>query len=102
MLRTQPNTWLHGVATLSVIGWGGYAALDAVEWLLIGLAIVLVWIAETFNTAIEVLGDAISDEYHEGIKAAKDLGALATLISAVYSVVVGVVVFGPRLLAWIG
>ena len=55
--------------------------------------------AECVNTAIESVVDLVSPDYHELARRAKDCAAGAVLIFALVSVVVAVVVYGPR--AWL-
>jgi diacylglycerol kinase (ATP) len=58
--------------------------------------------AELFNTALEAAIDRASPEHHPLAKVAKDTAAGAVLISAIGAVIVGVLIFLPRLLALIG
>ena len=62
------------------------------------VAIVLVFAAELFNTAIEKLCDVVHPDYSEKIKAIKDLAAGAVLVCAVGAVVIGLFVFINHLL----
>jgi len=96
LLRSQPNAWLHLLATLGVCGAGFYFGLSLGEWLWICVAIALVWSAEAFNTALEQLADALHPQRHPGIGRAKDLAAGAVLIAAIAAAVIGVVVFWPH------
>ena len=97
LLKTQHNTWLHCAATL-LVAVTAYA-LDVTRndclWLLLG--IVLVWLTEAFNTAVEFVADAVSTDYRLEIKHAKDVAAAAVLLAAVFAVVIGLVVFIPYL-----
>jgi len=72
--------------------------INRVDWVLLTVAISMVWIAETSNTALEFLADEVSLEHRERIGKAKDLAAAAVLISALASVVIGALVFLPYLL----
>ena len=54
---------------------------------------------ETLNTAIEAVVDLASPGYHELARKAKDCAAGAALAGAIASLVVGIIVFAPRLLA---
>ena len=65
------------------------------------LAIIAVWTAEALNTAFEALCNVASPEFHPLVERAKDVAAGAVLISAIGAVVVGLLVFGPRLLGCI-
>lgn len=97
MLRSQPNARVHLLATLGVCGAGLHFGLSGGEWLWLCMAIVLVWSAEAFNTAVEQLADAVHPQRHPGIGRAKDLAAGAVLVAAVGAAVIGVVVFWPHL-----
>ena len=96
MLRSQPNAWVHLLATLGVCAAGLYLGLSRGEWLWICVAIVMVWSAEALNTALEQLADALHPERHPGIGRAKDLAAGAVLIAASGAAVIGVMVFWPH------
>lgn len=98
MLATQRNAWIHAVATLAVVGLGFALAIDRGEWLAVVLAIMAVWTAEGLNTAFEALCDVASPEFHPLVARAKDVAAGAVLIAAIGALVIGVLVFGPRLL----
>lgn len=63
-----------------------------------GWAGVAVWRAEGLNTALELLADATSPVFHPLIGKAKDVAAGAVLLAALGAVIIGVLIFGPRLL----
>lgn len=95
MLRTQHNAWLHAVATVAVVCAGLIAGLDGADWKWLVLTIVMVWVAETMNTAFEHLCDVVSPEFHESVKIAKDVAAGAVLICATGAVAMGWLIFRP-------
>ena len=97
VLKTQHNAWIHATATLLVIALGTFFTLTGTEWLLLVLSISAVWVAESFNTALEYLADAITKDFHSSIKKAKDISAGAVLISCVGSVIIGFIIFVPKL-----
>jgi diacylglycerol kinase (ATP) len=99
MLRTQHNAWVHLAATVAVVLLAFWFSISALEWLALILAVVAVWSAEALNTAFELLCDVASPEFHPLVKQAKDVAAAAVLIAAVGAVAVGLLIFGPRLLA---
>ena len=100
LLRSQVHARWHALATLFVIALGFYLRIDRGEWLALLLAIALVWTAEAFNTAIEIACDAITKERHALIGRAKDLAAGAVLISAIFALIIGAIVFAPRVFAF--
>src|SRR5512139_3107448 len=97
LVRTQPNARVHLLAAGLVCIAGIYCGLSRTEWLWIVTAIVLVWGAEAFNTALEQLADVVHPEQHPGIGRAKDAAAAAVLITALGAAVIGVLVFAPHL-----
>ena len=70
------------------------------EWCALLLAMMLVWIAEALNTALEFLCNLVSPDFHPLIKKSKDVAAASVLISAAGAVVIGVLIFLPYLLTW--
>ena len=100
--REEANLRIHGLATLAVLIAAGYFGLRPWEWCAVASAIAAVIVAEMFNTALESLTDLVTRERHPLAGGAKDAAAGAVLAAAVYAVAVGLLVFGPRLLAWCG
>jgi diacylglycerol kinase (ATP) len=97
MLKSQHNAWLHAVATVAVTVLGFVLEITRVEWCLLVLAMVLVWVAEALNTAFEFLCDVASPNFHPIVKHSKDVAAGAVLLSAVGAVILGLIVFLPYL-----
>lgn len=102
MLRTEHNAWVHAAATVAVCALGAVLGLSRLEWALIALAIVSVWTAEALNTAIEVLTDVASPDFHPLAARVKDVAAGGVLIAAIGASVVGLLVLGPPLLRLLG
>lgn len=106
VLRTQRNAWIHALISSAVLVAGAWLQLDRRDWALIILAMVVVWMGEFINTAIEAVVDLASPEHHPLAKVGKDVGAAAVLIAAIAASVVGGLVLGPpllaKLLAWFG
>jgi diacylglycerol kinase (ATP) len=96
MFRCQHNAWIHGAATLVVLGAGFFFHLSLADWCWIILAISIVWTAEALNTAFEFLADAASPQFHPLVRDAKDVAAGAVLISAVAAAIIGTIVFWPH------
>ena len=97
LVRTQQNARLHLLAAFLVCALAVYLDLGRSEWLWITVAIVLVWSAEAFNTALEQLADALHPERDPGIGRAKDMAAAAVLIAALGGAVIGMLIFVPHL-----
>jgi diacylglycerol kinase (ATP) len=98
MLASQHNAWVHAGSSALVIIAGFVFRLDRAEWCALILAMMAVWTAEALNTAFEFLCDVASPEFHPMVAKSKDVAAGAVLLSAIGSVAVGLIVFGPHLL----
>ena len=101
-LRAELHLQFHAVATVLVVGLGFYCHLSPTEWALVALAVASVWAAELFNTAIETLTNLASPDYHPLAGRAKDVAAGAVLLAALGALVVGGLVFGPKVWALCG
>lgn len=102
LVRTQPNARIHLVAMLLVVGVGFLLKLTPGEWCWIVLAITGVLVAEALNTSLEFLADAVHPEIHPLVKQSKDTAAGAVLIASMGAAVIGLLVFGPKALGWVG
>lgn len=101
-LRTQRNARIHLLAVVAVTAMGLWLRLDASQWAVLALTIALVFFAEMINTVAESITDMITTEYHPLAKVVKDVSAGAVLVTAIASVVVGLLILGPPLLARLG
>jgi diacylglycerol kinase len=99
VIRTQRNAWIHGLASLIAIAIAVWLALPTVEIAIVLLAIGLVWTAEFVNTAIEASVDLASPGEHPLARVGKDVGAAAVLIAALIALLIGILIFGPPLMA---
>ena len=97
MLRTQHNAWIHLTITIAVCLAGWWFKLSAADWRWLIVAVVLVWVAETMNTAFEHVCDVVAPEFHVSVEKAKDVAAGAVMICAAGAVVLGVLTFWPYL-----
>ena len=96
--RTQHNAWIHAFATIVVVIFGFIFKVNSNEWCLLTIAITMVIGAEMLNTAIEFLTDIASPGYNLQAKKVKDVAAGAVLMTAIAAVIIGVLVFLPKML----
>jgi diacylglycerol kinase len=80
-----------------LLGW--YLRVSITEWLWIALTVTLVLTAELLNTAIEILTDLVSPDWNEKAGHIKDVSAAAVTVTAIFAVVVGCIIFLPKLIA---
>lgn len=98
LVKTQPNAQIHLLITVLVLAAGYYFQLSASEWCIILLTIALVLAAEAFNTALEYLTNLVSPDYHPLAGKTKDVAAGGVLITAFIAVLVGMIIFLPKLM----
>ncbi len=97
VLRHEHNAWIHALVMLGVVAASLLLEVSAADWRWLVVAMVMVWTAECFNTALERLADSVTRESHPLIGQAKDIAAGAVLIAAMGAAVIGVLVLGPYL-----
>ncbi len=98
LFQTQRNARIHLGITLVAVGAGLWLWLSPLEWVVLILTISLVLAMEMINTALEALSDAAITSYHPLVRTAKDVAAGAVLVTALGAVVVGLLLFVPRIL----
>ncbi len=76
---------------------GIYLKLKGIELAVLCMTITFVFMAEMFNTAIEMMIDMFTRKYHTLIKLVKDIAAAVVLIASLNSIAVGIILFGPKL-----
>ncbi len=99
VIRTQQNAWVHALATIVVIAAGVWLRIEVWEWVVLFLAIAMVWLTECFNTALEDVVDLASPDIHPLARRAKDAAAAAVLVAAIFSLIIGLLIFIPLLTA---
>lgn len=94
---TELNFRFHFFAMLTALGLGFFLSISIQEWLWVFLAIALVMALELVNTALEALANLVSLEFHPLVKKAKDATAGAVLVISVFALLVGGIVFVPKI-----
>lgn len=97
LVRTEPNARIHLAATVFAVAVSFILRISLAEWLWIILAITLVWVAELVNTSIEKLANVVHPNWHVQIGLVKDMAAAAVLVTAIFSVVVALIIFLPHI-----
>ena len=73
--------------------------MNYIEWALLFLVIGIVLTAELFNSAIEKIADIVNPEWNEKVKLLKDYSSAAVLIAAITSLIIGCIIFIPKLIS---
>lgn len=96
LFSNEANAMVHLLATFIVVIAGWFFELSTSEWLTLALTIAAVIAAEAFNTAIEKTIDLLHPQKHAKAGLIKDLAAAGVLITSLAAVIVGALIFGPK------
>ncbi len=99
LFTSQPNARIHAAVLSLVVLAGFYFQIERSEWLTIVLISALVLSAEAMNTAVEFVVDLVSPHYHPLAGKAKDVAAAAVLLAAFGAVIIGLIIFLPKIKA---
>lgn len=97
-IKLEKNIKIHLFVAILVIISGLLFNISLIEWNFIILSIALVLAAEVFNTSIENLCDFVEPKFNEKIGLIKDLAAGAVLILSLASLIVGLIIFIPKII----
>lgn len=99
-IRSEVNIRVHVIVATLVIGMAFYLKFTAVEFCIVLFAIAQVICCEMLNTAIEFALDSIyHNRYSRMVGMAKDISAGAVMFATFISVVVGIILFGGKILS---
>jgi len=96
-VRTQKHMRSHFLAALVILLAALLLRVSSIEFMVLSLAVSFVLFAELINTAIEVVVDMISPEFHPLAKVAKDVAAGAVLVAAFGTMIMGYLVLAKYL-----
>lgn len=97
LITTEASLKVQFVIAIIITVAGLYFGLSSVEWCIQILVIALVMAVESVNTVIEEIADFIHPAHHPKIGLIKDLAAGAVFIVAIAAVVVGCIIYIPKI-----
>lgn len=97
-IRQEHNTRIHLAATIAVVIAAFLLHVSPLEAVVLTMTIGGVWATEMLNTCLERMTDLISAQQHPTIKFIKDLAAGAVLVAALSAVIVGLIIFIPKMI----
>jgi len=98
-IHSQRNFRLHLLAAVLVISAAVGLRFSRVEFILTLLTVTLVILGELLNTSIEFVLNLLETRHHPVVRTAKDIAAGGVFLTVAGSVLVGLLLFGPRLWA---
>lgn len=96
--RHESNAKIIFIASLSALLVSALLELSPMEWILVLMSIVFVNVTELINSSLEHALDLIHPEQNPSIKHSKDLAAAATLLASIFALMVGLIVYCPKIL----
>lgn len=76
--------------------------ISRIEFIIILIMIALVLTSEIINTSIEKVVDLYTKDYNNLAKIAKDVSAGSVLVMSIFSLLVGVIIFLPKIINVLG
>jgi diacylglycerol kinase len=98
VLKNERNARIHVVAAISALAIGVILGVEPPQLAAICFVILLVFLAELFNTVIEETLDLVDGKNNPKIKQIKDMTAGGVLIAAVGAIIVAIIIFWPYFL----
>ena len=97
VLREHPNFWIHLILAFIALVTAKVLSFTSLEFAVLAVTIMMVIMAEIANTAVEELSDLVTVRWSKHAKVAKDISAGMVLVVSVGAVVVGLLLFVPKL-----
>jgi diacylglycerol kinase len=99
-LRDQRNLRIHFSMAVLVTIAGFAFKIDTMSWFALTIVMALVISLEFVNTSLEHLVDiSANNQYHYAARCAKDTAASAVLVVSFAAMIVGMMIFVPKILA---
>ena len=100
--RDEQNLRIHTTIAILVLIFSYVLKISKIEFIICLVLIGLVLMTEFINTAIENLVDLVTLEKNPYAKIAKDTAAAGVLVFAIMSAVIGLIIFVPKIINFIG
>jgi len=98
LIRSEHSIMVQISVAVVMTFVGLWLDISKTEWLFQILAIGLVLVAESLNTAVEKLCDFVHPEYNKRIGFIKDVAAGAVSFAAITAIIIGMFIYLPKFL----
>lgn len=98
VIKNERNMKIELFFAILAIITSFFLKINATEFIIILFVIFFVLFAEFINSAIEKVVDLYTLEYNETAKIAKDISAGAVTIVSFLSIIIGVIIFLPKII----
>lgn len=100
--KNEKSLWIHAVVSICGILAGFIFRISLGQWSIMLIALGVILAVELLNTAIEAVVDMVTLEFNPLAKIAKYCGSAATFVTSFIGVIIGCVIFIPKILRLIG
>jgi len=94
----QKSFYVHLPVAVAVVLFGLWLQVSIVELSILLLCIAMVLVLELVNSSLEAMSRAITEQYSEALGRALNIASAAVLLASLFSVVVGLIILGPKLI----
>ncbi|MCP3030350.1 diacylglycerol kinase family protein [Halobacillus sp. A1] len=98
VFRKERNLKIHLIISVVVIFFAAFLDVSLMEWAVLFGIIALVISLEMINSSIERVMDYLAPEWHASVGEIKDIAAGAVLVAAISSIIIGCIIFLPKLM----
>jgi len=99
--KNEPNFRIQLILALLSTFLGIVLSISQTEWLILITVIFMVLLLELINSSLEALVDLVSPDINEKAKIAKDTAAGAVFVASILSLVIGIMLFLPKILIFL-
>ena len=97
LLTTEDSIKAQIFIAIIVTALGAYVNISNTEWMFQFLAIGMVLVAESLNTAVEKIADFVHPDFHLKIGVIKDIAAGAPTFAALTSLIIAGFIYIPKI-----
>lgn len=98
VFREEQNLKIQFFAAIIILILAWYFSVDRLELIILILSMGLVILAEVLNSAVERVTDVLKPRINDYVKEIKDIMAAAVMITAITSIIIGILIFYPHIL----
>lgn len=98
VFKNEHNYRIQTFFSILAILIGIILKINYIEFAIIFITIGLVFFAEFVNSVVEIIVDMYTEEYNERAKIAKDVAAGTSLLMAMCSVIIGILIYLPKII----
>lgn len=98
-VRGQNSFLVHFPVAIAVVVLAVFLKLESTRFCLLLLCIGVVLAAELFNSSLEAMARAITDQRNDDIRDSLDVASGAVLVASIFAAMVGAILLGNGLIA---